>query len=1089
MSNASINLTIDLNSFRQSLTSAFAMYSKMIEEMGKQSPINAKEMEKELRKITDAAKEPIKIKAETGGARIELQELGKELEATKEKGESYWQMNRAGFASLSLIYNGVMSVFNDVTRIFGGMINQQIEAQKGMARVEAAVRSSGAAAGYTAEQLKSLAGGLEEAFGFDADDIMNQVTTPLLTFRAVSGEVFKDAQEQILNMSRALGIDLQSASMQVGKALQDPVEGLTALRRSGVSFTDQQQEMIQSMNAAGDAAGAQKLILAELNAEFGGQAAAYMETGAGKLEALKVAFDNLSESIGGLLLPVITTLGAVVKPIVEWISNMDNAFKVLIPTLLLATAAWYKYSVAQTATATISGALTGAIAAASAAVQGFLTAVGPVGWVMMGVTAAVTAWTVAKGQAKNKSDELAEAQKGLKDEIKGAQNEVSVEAEKFNILANRLLEIKGKTDQTAESKKEMKGVISSLNENYGEYLGNIDLETASYDRLAEALRQASAGLIQKKIAEVYGQKYNTQVQEVAELQIKLNELRPAAEAAQDKMNQLRASVDWDFMTSDKNAMGFNPATYFGKEDDWSGLERVVNQFGALSGRLQAAKNDLQSIGEAYRQAMLNVSDLEFKPGGEGTDNTGNSTATQAAAAAAEAEKREAERLMAELAKLRETETAQLQAEYEKRKAIILKYTEDNSEAEKTAIANLNAWKAEKEAEITARENAGMQEKFRAEVQYLSNLQEMGVSSYDQLKAKMEEYYAWAKENLSAEEAALVLKQQQESNLRWGEHQKEREEKERAHQRTLADIKREWNDRNKSEEEQDLNEQLVELERHFEDQKALMIQAGMSELEIEQWKADEKERITTESEEKIQKMKLSLASSSLNQMSGVLGKFGDAQNKESKRGFKTWKAMATAQAIVDMASAVLGAFKSQIAIPIIGPILAAAQAAAALAFGSKQISEIQKTEYEPPQAAEGGYLEGPSHREGGTIIEVEGGEYMIRKSRVSELGKNIFDFINNGPIAKVRELFAGMALPAIEFNAAYATDGGGSYSFAGGGSVPGNNIVSTLLSSLDDKMGQLLEKKIGFDIHIDPLDTNPVRVSEIADAGRQMRSEV
>jgi hypothetical protein len=161
-----------------------------------------------------------------------------------------------------------------------------------------------------------------------------------------------------------------------------------------------------------------------------------METGAGKLDALKVAFDNLSESIGGLLLPVITTLGAVVKPLVEWFSNLDNTFKILIPTLLLATSAWYKFSVAQTATATISGTLNAAIAAATAAVQGFLTAVGPVGWVLMGVTAAVTAWTVVKGQAKDKSDELAGAQKNLKEEIKSAQNEVSVEAEKFNMLAS-----------------------------------------------------------------------------------------------------------------------------------------------------------------------------------------------------------------------------------------------------------------------------------------------------------------------------------------------------------------------------------------------------------------------------------------------------------------------------------------------------------------------------------------------------------------------------------------------------------------------------------------------------------------------------
>ncbi len=1085
MSSASINMTIDLAAFRDSLTSAFKMYETTIAAMGKESPKAISKLTEELDKLVDKSAKPLildangkPLSAAIGNAETEMEKLDTKAEATQGKLGEWWNIHRQALSQFSLVYQGVMNIYNDVTRTFGGMINQQVEAQKGMARVEAAVRSSGAAAGFTADQLKRLAEGLEGAFAFDADDIMNQVTTPLLTFRAVSGEVFEDAQVQILNMSRALGIDLQSAAMQVGKALQDPVEGLTALRRNGVSFTDQQQEMIQSMYEAGDAAGAQKIILAELNAEFGGQAAAYMETGAGKLDALKVAFDNLSESIGGLLLPVITTLGAVVKPLVEWFSNLDNTFKILIPTLLLATAAWYKFSVAQTATATISGTLNAAIAAATAAVQGFLTAVGPVGWVLMGVTAAVTAWTVVKGQAKDKSDELAGAQKNLKEEIKSAQNEVSVEAEKFNMLASRLLQIKGQTDQTAASKTEMKNIIRSLNEDYGEYLGNIDMEAASYDKLAKALQGASDALIQKKIAEVYGERYQSQLDKVAQLQIELDNKREEYNAANSRLNELKSSVDWDFLTSDSNAMGFNPASYFGNDDEWRKLERTINSFGALSGKLQAAKNDLQALGEAYRQAMLNTPTITI-PGGGGSSG-------DQAAAEAEAQKREAERLMEELARIKETETAKLTAEYERRKAIILKYTEDGSAAEKTALENLDAWKTQKEAEITAREKAGMQEKFQAEVQHLANLQEMGVSSYDQLKAKMEEYYAWAKENLSAEEATLVQKQLQESNLRWGQYQKEKEDKERAHQRTLADIRREWDDRNLSEDEQNLNAQLEALRRHYEDEKALMIEAGMTEAQITEMyakkKADIEKKYADKTAEEYEQKVLNAASG----MSRMMGNMGSAFNKESKKGFAAWKAMALAQAYIDTFASAISAYRSM---SVFGPVAGAAAAAAAMAAGMANIANISKQKYEPPQAAKGGYLEGPSHREGGTIIEAEGGEYITRKSRVAELGKGIFDFINNGPISTVRQLFAGMALPAIEFNAAMAgSDRGGSY-FAGGGSVPGSNAVNSLLESLDEKLGRILEKKVALDIHIDPLDNNPVKISEIADIGRMMRSEV
>jgi len=416
--------------------------------------------------------------------------------------------------------------------------------------------------------------------------------------------------------------------------------------------------------------------------------------------------------------------------------------------------------------------------------------------------------------------------------------------------------------------------------------------------------------------------------------------------------------------------------------------------------------------------------------------------------------------------LRQTETEQLDAEYERRKAIILKHTEEESEAQKQALEDLGVWREKKEAEITERETGLVNEKFRAEIAHLSNLQEMGISSYDQLKAKMEEYYTWAKENLTEEEAALVLKQLQESNLRWGEANKEREDREREHQRTLADIRSEWADRNLSEEEQDLNAQLTSLERHFEDKKALMIEAGMTEIEIEQWIAEQREKI-------------------VDKTSQIMGKLGDAQNKESRRGFKTWKAMATAQAMVDTASSVLGAFRSQISIPILGPILAAAEAAAAAIFGMKQIDEIQKTEYEPPQAAEGGYLDGPGHDHGGVLIEAEGGEFVVKKSRVSALGKGLFDFINFAPLAAVRDALAGLRYPNIPMPAFAGA-------FAGGGSVAGSpNMMNALLSvitDLSDKIDRLDVKPV-IQVNVDPLSNDPVRVSEINDAGNRIRGKI
>jgi phage-related protein len=71
-----------------------------------------------------------------------------------------------------------------------------------------------------------------------------------------------------------------------------------------VSFTDQQKEQIAAMVEAGDTAGAQTLILKELEKEFGGAAAAATDPA----KKAAVAWGNFKETLGGLVLPVVDRL-------------------------------------------------------------------------------------------------------------------------------------------------------------------------------------------------------------------------------------------------------------------------------------------------------------------------------------------------------------------------------------------------------------------------------------------------------------------------------------------------------------------------------------------------------------------------------------------------------------------------------------------------------------------------------------------------------------------------------------------------------------------------------------------------------------
>jgi hypothetical protein len=184
------------------------------------------------------------------------------------------------------------------------------EQEQVMAQTEAVLKSTGGAANLTAEDITNLASRLRDLTSID-DEAIQASSNLLLTFREVRNEVgkgndiFNQAQGAILDMATALNQgaipsseELKSATLALGKALNDPITGMTALRRVGVSFNESQRETIQALVESGDLMGAQKVILRELTKEFGGAAEAAGDTFAGKLQELKNTFEDLQETVG-----------------------------------------------------------------------------------------------------------------------------------------------------------------------------------------------------------------------------------------------------------------------------------------------------------------------------------------------------------------------------------------------------------------------------------------------------------------------------------------------------------------------------------------------------------------------------------------------------------------------------------------------------------------------------------------------------------------------------------------------------------------------------------------------------------------------
>ena len=222
-----------------------------------------------------------------------------------------------------------------------GLATASIKAAKesadALGSVNAALASMGNAAGRTTQQLQALASEQMSRSLYDDDQILREVTATLLTFGKVSGEQFDRAQQAALDMATLLKTDLQTASIQVGKALNDPVKGVAALSKAGIQFTADQKAMIASMVEAGDVAGAQRVILAELERQFKGQAQAARDADPGA--ALAQSFANFQEEIGAKLLPLLPALTDALTGVLDAFGAMPDGVQQAIVIVGALTAA------------------------------------------------------------------------------------------------------------------------------------------------------------------------------------------------------------------------------------------------------------------------------------------------------------------------------------------------------------------------------------------------------------------------------------------------------------------------------------------------------------------------------------------------------------------------------------------------------------------------------------------------------------------------------------------------------------------------------------------------------------------------------
>lgn len=350
---------------------------------------------------------------------------------------------------------------------------------KAVAQVEQGLKTTGGAVGRTSAELQKMASDLQKTSLFGDEEILQGATAQLLTFTNISGQQFDRTQKAALDLATRLDGDLKGASIQLGKALNDPVANLSALSRSGIQFSKDQKAVIKSLTESGQLAEAQTIILDELEKQYGGSAEAAAAAGTGPLKQFQMAMGDLTEEFGAIIVEGITPFVKKLQGMVESFQGMSKGTKTVITVLAGLTAATGPALLAVSHLIKAFGTMKVAM------LKGVIPAVQKMGAVLMANPYAVAAAAlIGLGLAMKDyihfSDSATMAQEGFQD----ALTQANVEAAKNGAQVDRLAA--AVQDETASEEARLTA-LKKLQNISPKYFGGLDLEAVKMGELKTAV--------------------------------------------------------------------------------------------------------------------------------------------------------------------------------------------------------------------------------------------------------------------------------------------------------------------------------------------------------------------------------------------------------------------------------------------------------------------------------------------------------------------------------------------------------------------------------------------------------------------------
>jgi hypothetical protein len=395
---------------------------------------------------------------------------------------------------------------------------------KAMAQVENGLRSTGGTAKLTMAELTKAASDLQNKTLFGDEEILQGATTQLLTFTNIAGEQFLRTQTAAADLATKLDGDLKSASIQLGKALNDPVANLSALSRSGIQFSEDQKKVINSLAKTGRLAEAQTLILDELEKQYGGTAEAAAAAGMGGLTQLKNTMGDIMEEFGAIIYEGI-------KPLINWLKNLAASFqglsagtkKTIVIIAGLVAAIGPLLLVFGTILTSLPFMVAGFALFAKAAAAAWAAVLGPIGLVIAGLAAvgvAVYAISKAFPSVATKAKEATQALEAQKKTVSDLESTVKP-------LVARYEELKSKSKLSQQEQAELESIVKKIAQavpgattEVDKYGRAIDISTGKVTEFVKKNKEMEQALREKAL--------QAKTREIEEYQKKLDHLEKRA---------------------------------------------------------------------------------------------------------------------------------------------------------------------------------------------------------------------------------------------------------------------------------------------------------------------------------------------------------------------------------------------------------------------------------------------------------------------------------------------------------------------------------------------------------------------------------